>query len=136
MLPSATPSLGPVGTVTSRLLEAGPTYTWQVFRTPRIPSQTNTSLFCALFPTHAHPGSTSLSVTHPKIALGQARRHGDRRTVPPEQRLYFFDALLQTTQPAFIAKPGAILSIISFHSLCYLLPNIFDFFPNRPRQIF
>ena len=40
----------------------------------RLPSQTNTSLFCALCPHPCAPGKIFRSVTHPQIAPGQARK--------------------------------------------------------------
>jgi hypothetical protein len=52
------------GNVTSRLSEAGPAYAWQLSRTSRMSSHTNTCLFCALFLIHAHSGRTFRSVTH------------------------------------------------------------------------
>jgi hypothetical protein len=50
--------------VMTHLPEAGPAYTWQLSRTPRIPHRP-THVFLAHFVlTHAHPGRTSRSVTH------------------------------------------------------------------------
>jgi hypothetical protein len=42
--------------VTTRPPEAGPAYTWQLSRTPRISSQTNKCLSCALCPHSCAPG--------------------------------------------------------------------------------
>ena len=50
--------------ITSRLSEAGPAYIWQLNLGYRLPSQTNTSLFCALCPHSCAPGNNFL-VGHP-----------------------------------------------------------------------
>ena len=50
--------------VTSRLPEAGPAYIWQLNLGYRLPSQTNTSLFCALCPHSCAPGK-NFQVGHP-----------------------------------------------------------------------
>jgi hypothetical protein len=57
--------------VTTRLPKAGPTYTWQLSRTPRISSQTNTCLFCALYPHSCTPGK-NFRVGHPSLQAKHA----------------------------------------------------------------
>jgi hypothetical protein len=52
--------------VTTRLPEAGPAYTWQLSRTPRISPQTNTFLSCALCPHSCAPGK-DFPVGHPSL---------------------------------------------------------------------
>ena len=93
--------------VTSRLLEGEPTYTWQLFSTSRIPSQTNTRLFCALSPTHVHPGRTSRSVTHPEIAQGLAHLTSE-----------FFRDELPKKKLQLIGM--SILSILSLTPRCHI----------------
>ena len=78
--------------VTSRLLEAGPAYVWQLNQDTDYPHRP-THVFSAHFVlTRARPGRTSRSVTHPKIAPGQARLtsefFGDRL---PEKKLQLVD---------------------------------------------
>jgi hypothetical protein len=57
--------------VTTRLPEAGPAYTWRLSRTPRISPQTNTCLFCALCPHSCAPGK-DFSVGHPLLQAKHA----------------------------------------------------------------
>jgi hypothetical protein len=57
--------------VTTRLPEAGPAYTWQLSRTPRISPQTNTCLFCALCP-HSCAPRKDFSVGHPSLPAKHA----------------------------------------------------------------
>jgi hypothetical protein len=57
--------------VTTRLPEAGPTYTWQLSRTPRISPQTNTCLSCALCPHSCAPGK-DCPVGHPSLQAKHA----------------------------------------------------------------
>jgi hypothetical protein len=60
---SSTTSAG-WGDVTCRLPEAGPAYIWQLNLGYRLPSQTNTSLFCAFCPHSCAPGK-NFPVGHP-----------------------------------------------------------------------
>jgi hypothetical protein len=48
----------------TRLPDVGPAYTWQPSRTPRISPQTNTCLFCTLYPHSGAPGKDFPVVTH------------------------------------------------------------------------
>jgi hypothetical protein len=57
--------------VTTRLPEAGPAYTWQLSRTPRISPQTNTCLSCALCPHSCTPGK-DFPVGHPSLQAKHA----------------------------------------------------------------
>jgi ferredoxin-like protein FixX len=57
--------------VTTRLPEVGPAYVWQLSRTPRISSHTNTCLFCALCPHSCTPGK-DFPVSHPSLQAKHA----------------------------------------------------------------
>jgi ferredoxin-like protein FixX len=57
--------------VQARLPEAGPAYTWQLSRTPRISPQTNTCLSCALCPHSCAPGK-DFPVGHPSLQAKHA----------------------------------------------------------------
>jgi hypothetical protein len=57
--------------VMTRLPEAGPAYTWQLSRTPRISPQTNTCPSCALCPHSCAPGK-DFPVGHPSTQAKHA----------------------------------------------------------------